>query len=55
MEKYSPWHDVDPTCENENYINCVIEIAVGSKRKFEVATNEDFNSIKPDMKDGKVR
>lgn len=55
MQKYSPWHDVDPTTENENYINCVIEIAVGSKRKFEVATNEDFNSIKPDMKDGKVR
>jgi len=55
MQKYSPWHDVDPTCENENYINCVIEITVGSKRKFEVATKEDFNSIKPDMKDGKIR
>lgn len=55
MQKYSPWHDVDPSCENDNYVNCVIEITVGSKRKFEVATKEDFNSIKPDMKDGKVR
>lgn len=55
MVKYSPWHDVDPSTENENYINCIIEIPVGSKRKFEVATQEDFNSIKPDMKDGKVR
>jgi len=55
MQKYSPWHDVDPSTESSNYINCVIEIPVGGKKKFEVATKEDFNSIKPDMKDGKVR
>lgn len=55
MQKYSPWHDVDPSTESPSYINCVIEIPVGGKKKFEVATKEDFNSIKPDMKDGKVR
>jgi len=55
MQKYSPWHDVDPSTDVPNFINCVIEIPSGGKKKFEVATKEDFNSIKPDMKDGKVR
>ena len=55
MQKYSPWHDVDPETESEKYINCVIEIPRGGKKKFEVALNEDYNNIKVDIKDGKVR
>lgn len=55
VQRYSPWHDIDSTTESEHYVNAVIEIPVGTKRKFEVATMEDFNSIKPDMKDGKIR
>jgi len=55
VQKYSPWHDIDPDTDSASYYNAVIEITVGSKRKFEVATKEDFNSIKPDMQDGKIR
>ena len=33
MQKYSPWHDVDPSTESSSYINCVIEIPVGGKKK----------------------
>lgn len=55
VQKYSPWHDVDPSTLNPQYINCVIEIVAGTKTKYEVATKEDFNSIAPDVKDGKVR
>lgn len=55
VQKYSPWHDIDPDTDSASYVNAVIEIAVGSKRKFEVATKEEFNSIKPDMQDGKIR
>lgn len=55
VQKYSPWHDIDPDTDSASYVNAVIEICVGSKRKFEVATKEEFNSIKPDMQDGKIR
>ena len=55
VQKYSPWHDVDPSTDSPSYINCVIEIVAGTKTKYEVATKEDFNSIAPDVKDGKVR
>ena len=33
----------------------MIEIEAGTKIKYEVATKEKFNSIAPDVKDGKVR
>lgn len=55
MQKYSPWHDIEPLTAKKNFINCVVEIQAGEKIKYEVATKEDFNSIAPDVKDGKVR
>ena len=55
VRKFSPWHELDPTTESDYYINAVIEVPVGNKRKFEVDTMEGFNSIRPDIIDGKIR
>lgn len=55
LEKYSPWHDIESKTDSEHYVNAIIEIPQGCKDKFEVSTGEEWNSIKPDLKDGKVR
>lgn len=54
-EKYSPWHDIESMTESEHYVNAVIEIPKGTLEKFEVSTKEEWNSIKPDLKDGQIR
>lgn len=51
-EKYSPWHDIESLTESDDYVNAVIEIPQGTLEKFEVSTKEEWNSIKPDLKDG---
>jgi inorganic pyrophosphatase len=49
-------HDIDPKVSDQNFmISCVIEIPAGTETKFEVDIEEKFNSIKPDMKNGKIR
>jgi inorganic pyrophosphatase len=55
LEKYSPWHDIESMTESEHYVNAVIEIPQGTLEKFEVSTTEEWNSIKPDLKDGQIR
>lgn len=50
----SPWHDVPlvPATGTYNYIN---EISIGERAKMEVATDEEHNPIKQDVKKGKLR
>ena len=55
LEKYSTWHDIDSTTDSEHYVNAVVEIPQGTLEKFEVSTKEEWNSIKPDIKDGQIR
>jgi inorganic pyrophosphatase len=55
VQKISPWHDIEYKTDDAHYINAVVEIPKGTLDKFEVATKEDWNSIKPDIKDGKLR
>lgn len=55
LEKYSPWHDIESKTDSEHYVNAIIEIPQGCQDKFEISTSEEWNSIRPDLKDGKVR
>lgn len=57
----SLWHDVtlvhvDPTTNKPTpYLNYVNEIPKFSRKKYEIATDEDGNPIKQDEKKGKLR
>lgn len=51
----SPWHDIEPFTEQDNYIEAVIEIPQNNDNKFECATDETWNMIKTDIKDGQLR
>lgn len=50
----SPWHDV-PYKNDDGTYNMVVEIPKWTRHKFEIATGEEFNPIKQDTKNGKLR
>jgi inorganic pyrophosphatase len=60
-KKVSLWHDIslihidEQTHEPTPYYNFVNEIPKFTRKKFEIATNEDFTPIKQDEKKGKLR
>ena len=57
----SLWHDInlvhmDPaTCAKTPYYNFICEIPKFTRKKYEIATDEDFTPIKQDEKKGKLR
>lgn len=51
--KLSPWHDI-PYRVGSHY-NMVVEIPMGTQRKMEINKETEFNPIKQDIKNGKVR
>jgi len=52
----SPWHGIDTWADKDkNIVNAVIEISKNTRPKMEVATKEESNPIKQDMKKGKLR
>mmetsp|Transcript_20886 Transcript_20886/g.52876 ORF Transcript_20886/g.52876 Transcript_20886/m.52876 type:complete len:277 (+) Transcript_20886:142-972(+) len=54
--RVSPWHDVPLfVSKQERIVNYVNEIPRGGVEKMEVATKEEFNPIKQDVKKGKLR
>ena len=50
----SPWHDI-PLMNEDGTLNMVVEIPRWTRRKMEIATQEPFNPIKQDVKNGKLR
>lgn len=50
----SPWHDV-PFRNPDGSYNMICEIPKWSRRKFEIATTEEYNPIKQDLKNGVLR
>jgi hypothetical protein len=50
----SPWHDI-PLMNEDGTLNMVVEIPRWTRRKLEIATQEEFNPIKLDSKNGLVR
>jgi len=52
----SPWHDIPTWADKKaGVVNAVIEITKNTRPKMEVATKEQSNPIKQDMKKGKLR
>ena len=55
----SMWHDIKlfPTEDSKahNVVNMVNEIPRCTRKKYEIATNEEHNPIKQDVKKGKLR
>nr|CAI77906.1 pyrophosphatase [Guillardia theta] len=52
----SPWHGIPTWADKDkNIVNAVIEITKNTRPKMEVATKEESNPIKQDMKKGKLR
>lgn len=52
----SPFHDIPLYADAEKKIvNMVVEIPRWSNAKLEIATGEEYNPIKQDVKKGKVR
>jgi inorganic pyrophosphatase len=53
-KRISPWHDV-PLRNPDDTFNFICEIPKWSRAKFEIATDEPFNPIKQDVKNGVLR
>uniref|UniRef100_A0A7S2W3K1 inorganic diphosphatase n=1 Tax=Mucochytrium quahogii TaxID=96639 RepID=A0A7S2W3K1_9STRA len=54
--RVSPWHDINLFYNKEDrVVNYVNEIPRGSTDKMEIATDEEFNPIKQDIKKGELR
>jgi len=52
----SPWHGIDTWADKDaGVVNAIIEISKNTRPKMEVATKEETNPIKQDMKKGKLR
>lgn len=53
----SPWHDIPifPDSSRKRIINFVNEIPRGTQAKMEIATDELYNPIKQDVKNGALR
>jgi hypothetical protein len=47
----SPWHDI-PLMNDDGTLNMVVEIPRWTRSKMEIATQEPFNPIKQDVKNG---
>lgn len=54
VTQISPWHDI-PLRNLDGSYNMIVEIPKWSRRKFEIATGEEFNPIKQDVKNGMLR
>jgi inorganic pyrophosphatase len=54
LKQISPWHDI-PLYTPDGHVHMVVEIPKWSRAKFEIATGEEFNPIKQDTKNGKLR
>ena len=54
LKQISPWHDI-PLFSPDGYIHMITEIPKFSRAKFEIATGEEYNPIKQDVKNGKLR
>jgi len=50
----SPWHDI-PLQNEDGSLNMVVEIPKFTRAKMEIATDEEFNPIKQDLKKGNLR
>lgn len=50
----SPWHDVPLKNLNGTY-NMVVEIPKFTRAKYEISTGEEWNPIKQDVKNGRLR
>mmetsp|Transcript_11006 Transcript_11006/g.34039 ORF Transcript_11006/g.34039 Transcript_11006/m.34039 type:complete len:390 (-) Transcript_11006:77-1246(-) len=65
VQRVSPWHDIplevhdlvrtNPPTVPSNRYNFICEIPKWSRAKFEIATNEPYNPIKQDLKNGVPR
>jgi len=53
----SPWHDVPlyPSGAASGEVHMIVEIPKWSRAKFEIATGEELNPIKQDVKKGRLR
>merc|ERR1712217_195714 len=54
MIKLSPWHDI-PLKNADGSYNFVCEIPKWTRKKYEIATGEELNPIKQDVKNGVLR
>ena len=54
LKQISPWHDI-PLYSPEGHCHLIVEIPKFSRAKFEIATGEEYNPIKQDVKNGKLR
>ena len=54
ITQISPWHDV-PLNNPDGSYNFICEIPKWTRRKMEIAPGEEFNPIKQDTKNGKLR
>ncbi|KAL6067113.1 Inorganic pyrophosphatase [Balamuthia mandrillaris] len=58
-ERISPWHDiplfVSSKSRNQESLQCIIEMPKGTDEKMEIATDEKWNPIKQDTKNGQLR
>jgi len=53
-KQISPWHDIPLRNPDASY-NMIVEIPKWTRAKFEIATDEPFNPIKQDTKNGVLR
>mmetsp|Transcript_37198 Transcript_37198/g.86038 ORF Transcript_37198/g.86038 Transcript_37198/m.86038 type:complete len:489 (+) Transcript_37198:55-1521(+) len=54
LKRVSPWHDI-PLYSQDGNVHFICEIPKWTRKKFEIATGEEFNPIKQDTKNGKLR
>jgi len=54
LKRISPWHDI-PLHARDGSLHFICEIPKWTRQKFEIATGEEFNPIKQDTKNGKLR
>mmetsp|Transcript_102186 Transcript_102186/g.125004 ORF Transcript_102186/g.125004 Transcript_102186/m.125004 type:complete len:548 (-) Transcript_102186:20-1663(-) len=57
LKRISPWHDIPLWYTNDKtgIYNFVCEIPKWTRAKWEIATGEEYNPIKQDIKNGKLR
>jgi len=55
-QQISPWHDIPLYADSSRqWVNFICEIPKWTRAKYEIATKEQFNPIKQDVKNGKPR
>jgi len=55
-KQISPWHDIPLYSDStKKWVNFICEIPKWTRAKYEIATKEQFNPIKQDVKNGKPR